>query len=71
MNSHEQLVALRTAIAFGRKNQLKEALCALLKWLGACKGGVYRFKGDRHPQPTLKTPLSDVSFQKGTKFGGW
>ena len=47
MNSHEQLVALRTAIAFGRKNQLKEALCALLKWLGACKGGVYRFKGDR------------------------
>lgn len=47
MNSHEQLLALKKAIAFGRKSQLKEALCALLKWLGASKGGVYRSKGGR------------------------
>ncbi|MCX7966944.1 MAG: HAMP domain-containing histidine kinase [Armatimonadetes bacterium] len=47
MNFHEQLLALRMAIALGRKNQLEEALRALLKWLGASKGGVYRWEGDR------------------------
>ncbi len=47
MNPREQLIALRTAVQLGRKKQLKEALCALMEWLGASEGGVYHWKGDR------------------------
>lgn len=47
MDFREQLLALKTAISFGRKSQLREALCSLLKWLGASKGGVYRWKDDK------------------------
>lgn len=47
MEFGEQLVALKTAIALGRKKRWEEALCALVKWLGASKGGVYRWEGDK------------------------
>ncbi|MFN4179338.1 MAG: sensor histidine kinase [Armatimonadota bacterium] len=47
MDFREQLLALKTTISFGRKSQLREALRSLLKWLGASKGGVYRWKGDK------------------------
>ncbi len=38
------LSALWKAVALGRQNRLQEALCALLDWLGADEGGIYRLK---------------------------
>jgi len=45
MEFGERLLALKRAIVLGRENRLGEAFCALLEWLGASKGGVYRWKG--------------------------
>lgn len=86
MNSCEQLFALRTAITLGRKNQLKEALVALLKWLRADKGGIYRLKGGKlelifasedFPQTLhtlfveLKNPIERCDFSEGENEVLW
>lgn len=47
MNPAGKTDALRKAITLGNQNRLKEAICALLEWVGASKGGVYRWENDR------------------------
>lgn len=47
MNPAGKTDALKKAIALGNQNRLKEAICALLEWVGASKGGVYRWENDR------------------------
>lgn len=68
MDFREQLLALKTAISFGRKNQLREAFCSLLKWLGASKGGIYRWKGDKWEPLFASEELSHDFTVNATEF---
>lgn len=47
MDFHEKLLVLRKAVTLGCQNRLQEALRAFLEWLGAERGGVYRWKDDK------------------------